>query len=90
MYSGRHDEALADYSLAIELEPEDAGLWRRRAHAHTIAPTPQPEKGIEDATRAIELAPDHHRGGVRSPCDCTHATADAGLGECPGRHRPPH
>ena len=62
MYSGRHDEALADYSLAIELEPEDAGLWRRRAHAHTIAPTPQPEKAIEDATRAIELAPDHHMG----------------------------
>ena len=62
MYADRHDDALADYSLAIELDPDDAGLWRRRAHAHTIAPTPQPEKGVEDATRAIELEPNHHMG----------------------------
>ena len=62
MYAGRHDDALADYSLAIELDPDDAGLWRRRAHAHTIAPTPQPEKGVQDATRAIELEPNHHMG----------------------------
>ena len=62
MYSGRHDEALADYSHAIELDPADAGLWRLRAHAHTIAPTPQPEKGVQDATRAIELDPTHHMG----------------------------
>ena len=62
MYSGRHEDALADYSLAIELEPTDAGLWRRRSHAHTIAPTPQPEKGFEDATRAIKLNPDHAMG----------------------------
>ena len=62
LYSGRHDEALADYSLAIELDPGDAGLWRRRAHAHTIAPTPQPEKGVLDATKAIELDLNHHMG----------------------------
>ena len=62
MYAGRHDDALAGYSLAIELDPDDAGLWRRRANAHTIAPTPQPEKGVEDATRAIELEPNHHTG----------------------------
>ena len=59
MYAGRHDDPLADYSHAIELDPADPGLWRQRAHAHTIAPTPQPEKGVEDATRAIELNPDH-------------------------------
>ncbi len=62
MYAGRHDEAHADYSLAIELDPNDAGFWRRRAHAHTIAPTPQPEKAVQDATRAIELDPHHHMG----------------------------
>ena len=62
MYAGRHDQALADYSRAIELNPNDAGHWRRRAHAYTIAPTPEPERGIEDATRAIELAPDHSMG----------------------------
>ena len=49
-------------TAAIELDPNDPGLWRRRSHAHTIAPTPQPEKGVEDATRAIELNPDHARG----------------------------
>ena len=62
MYADRHDQALADCSRAIELNPNDAGHWRRRAHAYTIAPTPQPERGIEDATRAIELDPDHSMG----------------------------
>ena len=60
MYGGQHDEALADYSHGIELEPADAGHWRRRVRAHTIAPTPQPEKAAEDATRAIELDPGHY------------------------------
>ena len=62
MYAGRHDSALADYSLAIELDPTDAGLWRRRSHAHTIEPTPQPESAVQDATRAVELNPNHHTG----------------------------
>ena len=62
LYASRHDNALADYSLAIELHPTDAGLWRRRSLAHTIAPTPQPEKGVEDATRAIKLDPNHAMG----------------------------
>ena len=62
MYAGRHDNALADYGLPVELDPEDDGHWRRRSHAHTIAPTPQPEKGVEDATRAIELDPGHPMG----------------------------
>ena len=62
MYGGNHDEALADYTTAIELEPDDAGHWRRRAHAHTVAPTPQPRKGAEDARRAIDLDPHHPMG----------------------------
>ena len=28
---------LTDYSLAIELDPTKAGLWRRRSHACTAA-----------------------------------------------------
>ena len=31
MYAGRHDQTLADYSSAIELNPVDAGHRRRRA-----------------------------------------------------------
>ena len=62
MYASRHGDALADYSLAIELDPTDAGLWRRRSYANTIAPTPRPQKGVEDATSAIELDPDHAMG----------------------------
>ena len=62
MYAGRHDEALADYTTAIEIEPDDAGHRRRRAHAYTIAPTPQPHKGVKDASRAIELDPHHPMG----------------------------
>ncbi len=62
MYAGKHDQALADFTRAAELNLNDAGHWRRRAHAHTIAPTPEPEQGVEDATRAIELDPDHSMG----------------------------
>ena len=62
MYTGQHDQALVDYTRAVELNPNDAGHWRRRAHAHTIAPTPEPERGVKDATRAIELDPDHPMG----------------------------
>ena len=62
MYANRHDQALTDYSSAIELNPNDPGHWHRRAHAFTIAPTPQPEKGIEDATRAIKLDSEHPMG----------------------------
>ena len=62
MYAGRHDQALADYTRAVELNPDDAGHWRQRAHAHTIAPTPEPERGVQDATRAIELDPEHAMG----------------------------
>ena len=59
IYARRHDEALADYKHAVELNPNDAGHWHRRAHAYTIAPTPEPERGVEDGTRAIELDPEH-------------------------------
>ena len=62
MYSGRHNQAIADYTRAIEMNPNDAGHWRRRAHAHTIAPTSQPVRGVEDVTRAIELDPEHAMG----------------------------
>ena len=88
LYAGRHDEALADYRQAIELDPSDASFWRRRAHAHTIAPTPQPEKGISDATkpssstRPITWA--MPTGQLRSR-NCRH-----GLAERPSRHEPPH
>ena len=52
-YGGHHDQAHADYTTAIELEHHDAGHWRRRAHSHTLAATPQPHRGVEDAGRAI-------------------------------------
>ena len=37
MYAGRHDDILTNYSLTIELDPTNAGLWRRRSHACTAA-----------------------------------------------------
>ena len=48
MYAGRHDQALADYTHAIDLNHNDAGHWRRRAHAHPIAPSPELERSVED------------------------------------------
>ena len=87
LYAGQHDDVLADYSHAIELDPTNPGLRGQRAPAHTIAPTPQPEKGVGDATRAIELDP-RPSHGLRPPGDCTHAAAAARVGESHGRHGP--
>lgn len=89
MYAGRYDDALADYSHAIELNPNDAGHWRRRAHAYTIAPTPQPERGIEDATRGIELAPDHSMGYAHRAVAYTRLPAPE-MGQGPRLHGPAH
>ena len=89
MYAGRHDSALADYSLAIELDPTDAGLWRRRSHAHTIEPTPSARErrtGRHSGRRA-ESEPPH---GLRPPRNCVHAIADARLAERPDGHGPAH
>ena len=89
MYAGRHDQALADYSSAIELNPNDAGHWRRRAHAFTIAPTPQPERGLEDATRAIGLDPDHPMGYGHRVIAYIHLPTPE-WGKPPRRHGPAH
>ena len=67
LYAGNHVDAIGDYTTAMELEPANAAHWRRRAHAHNTRPTPQPEKAISDASKAIELDPSHHMGyGHRS------------------------
>ncbi len=62
LYGMDHDDAIADYSRAIELDPKNPSHWRQRAHAYSVGPTPQPELSIKDATWAIELAPDHPIG----------------------------
>ena len=63
LYAGRQDDALANYSHAIELDPTDPGLWHRRSHTHTIAliqlPTPDWENALADMDRHIELFPSH-------------------------------
>src|SRR5262249_25277754 len=52
---GRHDEAVADYTQAIELDPEFAPAWCSRGHAH--AALKQWDKAIADQTQAIQLKP---------------------------------
>ena len=61
-YAGNHEEAIADYTKAIELDPQEASYWRLRAHTYSIGPYPEPDKSISDATKAIELDPAHHMG----------------------------
>ena len=65
MYAGQHDDALADYSHATELDPTDPGLWRQRAHAHTIAPTPDWQNALVDINSHIELFPGHDPGAYK-------------------------
>ena len=59
MYAGRHDDALADYSLAIELDPNHAMGYGHRAIALTQLPTPDWENALADMDRHIELFPGH-------------------------------
>ena len=60
LYGRDHQHAIKDYTTAIKNAPDHASYWRRRAHAWSTADPPQPQKAIDDATRAIELNPNHH------------------------------
>ena len=62
LYGGDHQDAINDYTTAIELTPDNPSYWRRRAHAWNTANPPEAQKSIADATRAIELDPNHHIG----------------------------
>ena len=60
LYGGDHEDAIQDYTTAIEFAPDNPSYWRRRAHAWSTANPPQAQRSIDDATRAIELNPNHH------------------------------
>ena len=62
LYGGDHEEAIQDYTTAIEFAPDNPSFWRRRAHAWSTADPPQAQRSIDDSTRAIELDPNHHMG----------------------------
>lgn len=51
----RTDEAIADYTKAIELDPENSGAYLNRAVVYTKLNNP--DKAIADYTTAIELDP---------------------------------
>ena len=56
MYAGRHDDILTDYSLTIELDRTNAGLWCRYSHACTTADRRQAaskELGAKTKTAAV-------------------------------------
>ncbi len=57
LYKKRHDECLAAYERAIELNPNDADLLAEMGDA--LAYSEQPERGVEMLERAIRLNPYH-------------------------------
>lgn len=57
LYKKRHDECLAAYERAIELNPNDADLLAEMGDA--LAYAEQPERGVEMLERAIRLNPYH-------------------------------
>jgi cytochrome c-type biogenesis protein CcmH/NrfG len=55
--AGRLDAALAEYAVALELDPDDA-----EAHAHVaiiLAQSDRPEDALAEVDRALESAPDY-------------------------------
>lgn len=50
------DKALADYSQAIELQPEDAKAWHNRGSAYHLLE--QWDKAVTDYSKILELQPD--------------------------------
>ena len=62
LYGGDHQDAIADYTTAIQFAPDNPSYWRRRAHAWNTADPPEAQKAIDDSTKAIQLNPNHHIG----------------------------
>ena len=60
---GRYEEALADFTRAIELDPADA--WAIASRGQTYRLMGRYDEALADFTRAIELDPGRRRG--RSP-----------------------
>jgi serine/threonine protein kinase/tetratricopeptide (TPR) repeat protein len=64
MRMNRPDEALAQLSRAIELDPSCAAAWDGRGQAH--AQMGQWQRAIADCSQAIELCPDPNFGARRN------------------------
>lgn len=62
LYDDNHQDAIRDYTSAIEIAPDNPSYWLRRAYAWSTADPPDAPAAIDDATRAIELAPNHCMG----------------------------
>ena len=54
--AGDLEQAIADFSRAIELEPENATAYRGRGVAYNESG--DPDQALADFERAIELQPD--------------------------------
>ena len=54
---GRHDDALTDFSRAIELDPEDA--WAIGSRGQTYQAMGRYDDALTDLSRAIELKPEY-------------------------------
>jgi tetratricopeptide (TPR) repeat protein len=62
----RYDEALADYTRAIELDPSDAEFFGSRGQAYQAIG--RYDEALADFNRAIELDPNYRpqQGGLGS------------------------
>ena len=71
--------AVADYSQAIELRPQDASLRRRRALAHVRARNL--EDAITDYTESLTLGPRDVKGGTQPAAALAYAQLELGGGD---------
>jgi TonB family protein len=59
-YSGRHEQAVLDYTKAIEMAP-DASATPYNDRGWAYSELGQPEKGVADLTKAIEMTPEYQK-----------------------------
>ena len=69
MAKGHHDQAISDFSKAIEINPQDAAAYVNRGYIHFVK-LGNKEKGCSDFKQACEFGECENYNLVKRKGDC--------------------